>query len=998
MRPEASRLVYRIRTALKGESNGLETASLAWQYATEIGFYTSRLKKCLETDSDLEAYLLAHTKPNTLEALDELDFPENAQWKERCETLGWQSPPEIDANKVKALRDRFANTEDIKGWLQSEYRSQARSKQMLQAFRIAQVLANQFGEQDPKLAGESDRLKAQVLNQAESELAASIQELMPAEQPESIAVRYIDAGLEIPKIEGPFGSVLKRIADKKIADATKAVKALIQQAESAETEEGKSNLEKAYLRCDYDLTIDDTRSKIEPSLRGAYSKVATKISHHRSSVESTILLRNAIDDLRKVLQGVSISFGRKKATVHDAKERLKSLQSQAKKMGRRISPELQEDIRKALSEANRKRAPKYAIIGGGGIAAILAIAWIVNTQVQDRKEAETLQTATAAINQAAARQNVPQAQSALREWSQLIASAPEGHSLKLAAASLENWIDEQQSLQEAYSQIADRLDEIKSISGVDPNAGEINALLDKAKSTRESLDIPEPKDVADRIAQFEVWRQDRAEQIESDRKNALLAYLEKAQDSLTLANAADDARQFESRSRAVVESVSSARQFLSKHPELDPNDLQSRNLQRIEDSLRSIQNKRDTMEAAQKSITGAKDLASYLQSLEAIYNFDTLPPEGKRNIGRILRLENEYDSLLQALILPGSDEGWFELNRSSDFSSSKIELDEAEKAFVQRLIDDTLFPSIYESNVKYFEGAPVARNEYSVFLREPVRKGDAAGLKTGVNFSFEVWGFNEDGVADEAAQEINFLSHPDGTFWGFFYEPSELSKESIYFQESLRLSLMRVLAGGERFSPLKLIDELTRLRTLSPAFRAYWQQQLVAFIELNPWKWGLPLTPSLAMQKESLESISPDGIDKRQWLSSVEQISPSVQLTEHFRISSKTNLADEARTFATFYSLAMKGTMNLIGQADESGKIEYNDSSHYENDTHWIVNGLTGRIEPLTDNAQVAPYSPVLAYRYQNQGASRLVQQTRAQTGWDLSLDRYEDYLPPLLK
>lgn len=152
------------------------------------------------------------------------------------------------------------------------------------------------------------------------------------------------------------------------------------------------------------------------------------------------------------------------------------------------------------------------------------------------------------------------------------------------------------------------------------------------------------------------------------------------------------------------------------------------------------------------------------------------------------------------------------------------------------------------------------------------------------------------------------------------------------------------------------------------------------------------------MQKASLESISADEIDKRQWLSSVEQISPSVQLTEHFRTASKTNLVDEARAFATFYSLAMQGTMNLIGQADESGEIEYNETPKYDDDTLWIVNGLTGRIEVLAANTPVAPYSPVLAYRYQDQSAAKLVQQTRAQTGWDLSLDRYEDYLPPLLK
>ena len=204
-------------------------------------------------------------------------------------------------------------------------------------------MADQFGDQDPSLTGESERLKAQLLSQAESELADSIQELVPKEPPEEIATRFQESGLELPNTEGPFETVLKRISDQKVAEATKSVNALLAQAGSAESEGEKSSLEEAYLQCDYDLSLNDTRSKIDPSLREAYSKVATSLSHHRSKIESNILLRNAVDDLRKVLQGVSISFGRKKATVHDAKERLKSLQSQAKKMGRRIPSDLQEE-------------------------------------------------------------------------------------------------------------------------------------------------------------------------------------------------------------------------------------------------------------------------------------------------------------------------------------------------------------------------------------------------------------------------------------------------------------------------------------------------------------------------------------------------------------------------------------------------------------------------------------------------------------------------------
>ena len=74
MRPDASRLVYRINTALKGEPNGLETANLAWQYAKEVDLSLAILKQCLETESDLEAYVTSYSNPSVLDTLNSLDF------------------------------------------------------------------------------------------------------------------------------------------------------------------------------------------------------------------------------------------------------------------------------------------------------------------------------------------------------------------------------------------------------------------------------------------------------------------------------------------------------------------------------------------------------------------------------------------------------------------------------------------------------------------------------------------------------------------------------------------------------------------------------------------------------------------------------------------------------------------------------------------------------------------------------------------------------------
>ncbi len=996
MRPEATRLVYRIKTALKGESNGLETANLAWQYAAEVERSQELLRSCSEDEDALKAYIGAYSSPSALDTIDALDFGDADQWRARCELFKWKVPDTVDSDISRKLRDRFAAIEDLKSWLLGEFRSRVRDKRPLEAYQIVKLLIEQFGD-DADLLSERQRLETQLIEQLETELASALQELMPAESPEAIVVRYRSYGLNVPKKEGPVSTVVFAIESAATKESASAVEALVAKSKDAQSNEEKLQLEREYFDCDYNLAVEGTRSKIDPALRDAFAAVGTELSHHRASFESNILIQNAIDDLRKILQGISISFGRKKATVHDAKDRLKSLQVQAKKMGRRIPPELQDEIKKALSEANRKRAPKYAIRATGALAALAIIGWFANSQVQTNQYAETLQTATAAINQAAARQNVAQAEEALTEWDDLIEAAPADHALKSAASYLRAWITEQTSLVETYSGIADRLDEIRSIQGVAPNASEIQTLLDSAETTRDQLDIELEGDAESRIAQFESWRETRISDIQTGRKENLLGYTQAAQDNLEQAAAATDSAEFESRSRDIVDASASARALLIKFPDLDANQLQSRSLERIEGSLKGLQEKRDTMLAAQKSIRGATDLASYLKSLEAIYNFDTLPADGKRNVGRILKLENEFASLLQTVVMPGDSEGWIELAGSDDYVNASPSLSNDEKAFLERLIEDSLFPTIFESNVKYFEGAPVAKSEYSVFLADPIQKGDTAGLKTGINFSFKVRGFDESGEAEEEALEMNFLSHPDGTFWGFFYEPSELSNESVYFQESLRLSLMRILAGSPRFSALRLFDELSEDRSLSPAFRAYWQSQLIEFMEIDPWKWGLPLAPTLSEWIESNDLLGANGINERQWLSTVEQISPSTQLTDYFREASKTKLSDEAAAFASFYSNAIKGEMQLIGQVDESGEIEYTLAS-VRDDSVWVVNHLTGRIESYEEGVPVAPYSPVLVYRFEGKPASSLVQKTRIQTGIDLSDATYASKLPPLFR
>ena len=996
MRPEASRLVYRIKTALKGESNGLDTANLAWQYAAEVKYAENLLKQYSEKQDDLEAYVAAYSSTSVLDTLDTLDFADLESWNERCEKLGWRIAPAINHARIKELRDRFAAKEDPKSWLLGEFRKQSRTKQPLQALRIAKVILDRFGS-DETIDAESKRLDEQVTAIAEGELKNAIQDLMPSESAESILARYEEAGFALPDKDGPIKEAKEAKVARQLKETGEVIDTLVKQSESAESDEKRSQLESDYFERDYLLSTTDTRAKLSTKQREDFAKVSTLLSRYRGNTESNILIRSAIKDLGDVIQGVSISFGNKKATAHDAYERLASLQMQAKKMGHRIPSELQEDIRRALSQAKRKRAPKYAIIGGGVLAVVAVIFWVVNGQIESTRQATTWQEATAAIDQATARQDIPQAKQALITWQTAIAEAPDDHALVTAAKSLQEWIAEQSRLKIVYSEISDKLDSLRTANVANPTSEEIRALLESATSIHASLTAQSAGEDTQKIEQFQSWQIMRLKQQVSTRKRALMDHMSSAQDQLEQAAAATNTETFEARSKDLIKAIVNARSLIAQYPELDQNALQQRSLQRIENALTSFHEKRASMETAQRTIQDTRDISSYLKSLEAIYGFDTLSSESKRDIGRILKLEGEYDSLLQFLIMPDDKTGWTELGSSNDYADAKPAPDQSEQTYLEQLIGNMLFPAIYESKVKYFEGAPVAKSEYSVFLVDPIQKGDTAGLKTGINFSFKVRGFDERGEPETEAREMNFLSHPDGSFWGFFYDPSALSKESLYFQETIRPALMQIRAAAPRFTAIELIKDLSDERSLSPAFRAYWQEKLIAFVGMNPWKWGLPLSPSLNDQTQAIEKLAPNGIDERLWLSAVEQTSPSIDLIEYFRLASKQPILQEAKAFSVLYAFAMQGKMALVGQADASGKIEYNESKDAD-DRLWIVNGLTGRIEALEDNISIAPYSPVMAYRFEDQPAKRLIQKTRMQSGIDLSAETYKGRLPSILK
>ncbi|MEM9158594.1 MAG: hypothetical protein AAGB46_06055 [Verrucomicrobiota bacterium] len=995
--PDASRLVYRIKTALKGESVGLETARLAWQYAIAIQNANTQLQNAvaLLEQSPIQAYLATEFSPRLLDTVDALDFSERDAWINRCQTFGWKTPDLINFDASKNLREAFADKEDPKDWLYTEYRERARAKKNDEAYALIKLLAEKFND-DANIQEEFKRQHKGIHERAAKELESSLSELIAAESVPGTLAKYRDFHLELAAEDGPIKSAHDAEDAAQTKSATAEVEKVVTAGKTLDENGDWQKLETQYLKCEYNLATKGTRAKIDPKLRDDFNKVGTSLSRARGTYESDILIREAIDQLRLALSGKAKVAGGKTVTPRDAIERIKSLEAQAKKMGHRLTAALQSEIAAALGEAKKKRLPRLAMIGGGAIAVILVIAFSVSSFQQNAAREADLAQALEELENAKAKDSSRESREALTKWAELIESETPDAELAQKATEVNAWIDEQDALLAEYQSIASQLARIKDAGIANETPTATLQLLSKAESLRKDLAKELGNEETDTINDFTAWRELALKQQARLLANSIDRLIKTAIDRVEQARAARSVQSFSSNSKAAQDALFEAQQILAtQKPDLGSRDA-AKELSDIAANLDELNGKWDALASVQKNLLSAKTLDTYLNQLERIQSFDITPRKDQTAISRVLRGRDAFASLKAQSVLPEEPSAMAAFASGQDYSQAEPGLASAEQSFLERLANDPDFSSVYKSRVQYFEGELAAKSEYYVFLTQPI-EFDQTPVKSGTSFTFKVQGFDEFGDPEGSVREMNFLTRTDGTAWGFRYYPSEMSPESLYYEETLRVLFLQVLAGAPRLSLINQLDDLNKNRNLSPAFRAYWQQQILKLLEMNPWKWGLALSPTLQIQAQELERIGRGGIPKQQWLSSIEQTAPSLEFTEYFRKVYRLDLAKETQALARLYDESLKGDFALVGVADASGRARLSDPKALR-ENKWGMHALTGELQKIESDLNLAPYSPILVYRFANQDADKLFQTVELQTGLDLSEEKYTPYLPPLLQ
>ncbi|MCH6256777.1 hypothetical protein MLD52_09480 [Puniceicoccaceae bacterium K14] len=1000
MQFEAARIVKRIRTALKGESGGQEIAILAWQFAEAVKDANARLEHAiqkLDADDLLSAYLEEKKSPRLLDTCDILDFVELAQWQEQCENTFLAIAPTLDLQKASTLRSQLTNIEDEKEWLYGEYRERLRSKKTLEAYPIIKAIAESDQEDSDNATTECERLKDQLTLKAQGSLNKISEELIPAESPADVIKEYQAAGLKFPDDAEPFQSAIESERAQQIKAATESVASSIETAKEIDSDEQWQAAERSYLACNYMLATTDMRAHIDPDLRTKFEKAGNSIGHKRNSYEANLRIQKCISDVNAAIEKKSnkAASGTFAYSLPDAVERLKSAEMQSKRLGNQISPKLQAEITETLKRAKKSKVPLIVFISLAACLAIVAGLWMMNSMNQKAAEQDAYDKAYIAVKEAQSELLFQEATSTLKKHKQAIESANNSSDLVQESKILQSWIGQQTTLDNDFAQLADRLEQ-QALNNLDKEGlAETQRLLQGAEGARNNLASDLGQATQKRIDDVKsLLAQSQQEKIAKIKRQVEIA-VSQMQRHVDGAVAANNKKDFLTEAQKAEGKIGQLQALIAAHSSIPTLANNNATIKSAQESLLLADSKWGALASTFNKLDEAEDYDEYIAELERIQSFDILPQNQKTDIALVLKNKPSLQDLKLQALMPNDQEGWDTFSTTLDYRKDQPSLNDVERVFLERLANDAMFETIYETKVKYFEGSTIARDEYTIFLYDPVSKVET-GLKTGINYTFKVRGFDEAGDPEEEAREMNFLSHPDGTFWGFFYEPSAVSDESQYYEKTIRETLLKILAGAPRFTAIDLIDQLNDARTLAPAFRAYWQQQLFTFMKLNPWKWGMPLSPSLKEQIKKLSIITRGDINKRQWLSNIEQTAPSYDLSEYFRLSSKKDLAQEARAFATMYQFAFEGEYNFAGYADEGGQIQRGEG--FEGFKLWAANALTGRYEPISEQSAPAPYSPLIAYQFEDKPSEHILQKTLFITGSNLSSEEFSEHLPPILQ
>lgn len=1000
--PDASRLAYRIKTALTGESTGLETAKLAWQYAEGVQRANAALAEAsilASAENHIELLSLETWYPKLLEAAASLDFEHAAAWRERCQAYSWRSPATIDQEAIARIQKSLEKRGDLKEWLYTEYRSAVRAKDDLKAFQIVSVI-NQRDSNDLNAKEEEQRLRSRLLDQAEKEVSDCLGELLPAENCQSIIDRFRAARLPLEECPSmALKDALSAIAAKQTEAANTQTQEVVKAAESLSESDDWMEAEALYLACDYMLATTGARGRIDSSLRTQFEEVGTKFSRLRASFESEIAIRAAIENLKNSVNGNSASGpgGKQRSKFADKLEKLRSLESQALKTSGRISDELKSEIKTALAFARKQKLPKIIIAAIAVVALIGLSTWLVQDQIEIFKIEVQQGDAKAAITQAQQSRDIAVAEKTLDVWASVLDTANDNLELLEKAAVLRDWIGDQKAL---VSHIENQIQQLEYLTrGSNPfeNEREIQTLLQEIETSGKAIAATQAISLLERVEEIEeTWS---AALAEARRQNA--ARLATLQQELNLAaqNAAN------AKARDEFDRIyTAANQRIQSIGELVSMENDERKAKQIRELVGLVKQDLDGLDRKWAALSAEKlrlyrsdSLEAYLATLERIHSFDTLPPDEKASIEQSLRLKAAFAGLKSKLALPDDKEAWEAFSLDEAYRRSAPELSDEETEYIEDLLGNPVFESVYKSQVQYFEGSSEPQSEYSILLIEPIAKSDESPSDSDVSFSFRVRGFDEQGLPEQSHREVQFLSRSDGSFWGFYYRPSELSEESAFYKESIRLALKQALSGSSRFALIEELVEIDDQQNLAPAFKIYWQQRIIDFISLDPWKWGFALSPNLQDKAASLMALSGGKVIDRQWLSVIEQTVPSPDMAALSRNRPDPEILKQANAFASLYEQALAGEFSLAGYVGEDLHIELHPDVA-DDETLWTVNALTGQIELYSPDLTTIPYAPLVRYRLEEGDPNAVLRKAELLSGLDFSEPKFETLLPPIFK
>lgn len=486
------------------------------------------------------------------------------------------------------------------------------------------------------------------------------------------------------------------------------------------------------------------------------------------------------------------------------------------------------------------------------------------------------------------------------------------------------------------------------------------------------------------INEFELLRQARARELQ------IIAdyWIEQASDSVTNIDSIELESDLASAVEASQHVLGKAADALAAANEID-GDISEEVIYGPAGRLYEAQDRLDTLEYARANLLRSNSFNEFYTPLSSIQNHQLLTEDERFGVNETLNLDLDGTVLLADFFNTSEQASIPAILEVEALYDASADLNSEERYLLEELVSDLWIGNVYISDAYYFQGAETALNQFSIHSAEPFRTVEKSGEYARL-IKWYTREFGRNGRPNSSESNYALVDKGAHGKYGYAFENSQLTAESVFFNDVLKVKIHGLLAGGENGLMLELIASLIESNDLESSLRAHWLSKLSEVLEKEPSKWRLDLAPEVLVVLGRVKELDFSSLNPNDWLASGSKKTLDIDFGNYVSIAERT------KAKATFLKELSKGQLAPVGYVGSGDEINFNESVS-ESEPLWIIDGSSKFLVRIDQReVEALAFSPVIAYRNEGRSMAELLEKVRDAQGVELTLDDCRAIIPSL--